>query len=66
MKKHLSGFVPIKFNNAGKILLTVGFICLVAKLASYFTQFTLPNNFLFFGISLIILALYLNFVVGKK
>lgn len=67
MKKHMSGFVPVNYNLAGKILLPLGILLLLTKIISYFTKwFYVTNILIFIGIGFIILSLYLIFVVPKE
>jgi len=62
----MTGFVPVNFKQVGKIILIIGFICLIAKLTSYLTNwFYISNDFFYFGVALLLLSLYLIFVVPK-
>lgn len=63
----MTGFVPIDFRRAGKVLLVIGLICLLLRIVSYITNsFNLSNYILYFGLALILLSLYLIFVVPKE
>jgi len=67
MKKYMPGFVPVNYGKSGKILLAIGFACLIIRLISYFTKwFNISNYFIYFGAGLILLSLYLIFVVPKE
>jgi len=66
-KKHMTGFSPIPFNLAGKILIAVGLILVVIGGFDYLFNWELiPLQVFFFGIGLFILGLYLFFVVPKE
>ncbi|MBU0597356.1 hypothetical protein KJ641_01335 [Patescibacteria group bacterium] len=67
MKKSMTGFVPANFKNAGIILLIIGLITLAIKTVSFLTNwFSSPNYFIYLGLGLIFLGLYLIFVVPKE
>lgn len=63
-----SGFVAINFQLAGKILLVLGTVGLVAVGVSKLTGwFTLPSVVVIFGLVMILASLYLIYVVpGTK
>lgn len=64
MKKYMPGFVPINFKNSGKVISTIGITCLIVRLISFFTGwFSVSNYFVYLGVVLILLSLYLIFVV---
>jgi len=66
-KKHMSGFVPIPFKTAGKILLPISLIMIVIGGFDYFVGLDLiPLSVFFFGLGLLIVCLYLIFVVTKE
>lgn len=62
-----SGFVPIKFHMAGRILLVIGIIGLglvaVSKLTGWYV---LPPAALIFSLVTILVSLYLIFVVPRE
>jgi len=63
----MTGFSPIPFNLAGKILIAVGLILVVIGGFDYLFNWELiPLQVFFFGIGLFILGLYLFFVVPKE
>ena len=67
MKKYMPGFVPVNFNQVGKILLIIGLICAIIKVVSYLTEwFFAPNYLIYIGAGLIVLSRYLMFVVSRK
>ena len=67
MKKHIPGFVPINFNQVGKILLLFGLAGILLKTISNFTKwFYTPNIILFMGISFVILSIYIAKVAPKN
>jgi len=67
MKKHIPGLVPINFKLAGKSMFLIGVISSAYWLVSYFTvQFTLSNNYIYLGIAMILISLYLIFVVPNE
>ena len=62
----MPGFVPVNFNQSGKILLLVGLAFFLAKLISYLTGWFYASNYLIYlGVGLILLSLYLILVVSK-
>lgn len=64
MKKYMPGFVPVNYNIAGKLMIPLGSICVLAKLIAYITNlFEFPTQLLYAGIALIIIGWYLIFVV---
>jgi len=66
MKKYPSGFVPVNFQRAGKLMMVIGFVCLLAMLLGILTgAYSLPYSVLFFGSAFLILGPYLIFVVPK-
>ena len=59
-KKHISGFVPIPFKLAGKILLPVSVLIIVLAGIDYFIDLNLmPIKVFLFGVGLLLLSLYL-------
>ena len=66
MKKYPSGFVPINYQRAGKLMVVIGLVCLLAILLGILTgAYSLPYSVLFFGLAFLILGPYLIFVVPK-
>jgi hypothetical protein len=62
-----SGFVPVKFHLAGRILLIIGIIGLVLIGVSKLTGwYALPPSFLVFSLATILVSLYLIFVVPRE
>lgn len=67
MKKHMSGFVPVNFHGAGKVLFVIGVVCIVVYVLGLFVQIELITNAIFyFGLAALILSIYLLFVVPKE
>jgi hypothetical protein len=67
MKKYMPGFVPVNFEQAGRILLVLGLICLALKAASLLLDwFEISAYILWLGIGSILVGLYLIFVVAKN
>ena len=66
MKKYPAGFVPINFQRAGKIILIVGVLCVLAEGVDILTgAFNFPITVLYFGLACLILGAYLIFMVPK-
>jgi hypothetical protein len=66
-KKHPSGFVPVNFQLAGKILLALGIILIILKGVDYLTCWVmLPNDLFLIGLALIVVSAYLIFIVPKE
>ena len=66
-KKHMSGFVPIPFKSAGKIMFPISLIMIVIGGFDYLAGLDLiPLSVFFFGLGLLIVSLYLIFVVPKE
>ena len=66
MKKYMLGFVPVNFQQVGKILLLIGIVSILIKVLSYFTKwFEAPGSILYTGAMCIIISLYLMYVVPK-
>ena len=62
-----SGFVPIRFALAGRVLLTLGLAVLAAFLISKLTDwFPLDSIFGLVGLFLTIIGLYLIYIVPKE
>ena len=67
MGKQPAGFVLGNFKVAGKLLLIVGIISLLAKGVDYLTGwFSLSNIPLFFGIGCVLFSLYLIYYVAPR
>jgi hypothetical protein len=63
----MSGFVSVKFDLVGKVLLAIGLIFLILKLIAYFTDwFNLSTYFIYLGISFVVLSIYFLSVVREK
>ena len=67
MNKYPGGFVPVNFQMAGKILLIIGVLCVLAKGIDILTgAFNFPSIVLYFGLACLILSAYLILVVPKE
>lgn len=64
---HPSGFVPIPFHLAGKVLCAMGIMGLGIALISRISQwFSLPSGIVYISIAFIVVGLYLIFVVPEE
>jgi len=62
----MPGFVPVNYNKTGKALFVLGLMCLIGKLLDYLTNwFIISNYFLYLGLALVLISLYLIFIVPK-
>lgn len=67
MKKHSSGFVPMNYKLAGKILLPVGAVMLLAWLLDYILGWeVIPFPMLYIGALDVLVSLYLIFLTSKE
>ncbi len=66
-KKPTSGFVPIPFKLAGKVLLPVSLIIIILGASHYLIGLKeIPALILFVGFGLLVISLYLLFLVPKE
>ena len=60
MKKHMPGFVPIKFNKAGVIILVIGVVLLALKFITDTTGWIdISDFFVYLGVGFLFLSFYL-------
>ena len=65
--KYLPGFVPIQFHKSGKILLVIAILLMLARGADYlFSWNAVSNVFLYVGIGVFIISIYLILAVPKE
>jgi len=66
-KKHSSGFVPVQFKLAGKILLPAGIVLVIIEAVDYLVgKDLIPTVVLFVGIGFIVIGLYLLIFVPRE
>ena len=66
-QKHMSGFVPIPYKSAGKILFPLSLIMTLTGGLDWFMSWDLiPLAVSFFGLGLLIISIYLLFVVPRE
>jgi hypothetical protein len=67
MKKHSSGFVPMNYKLAGKILLPIGVVMILVWLIDYFLQWgVIPLPMLYIGALDVLVSCYLIFLTPKE
>lgn len=65
-KKHKSGFVSVNYKIAGKAMLVLATLILIARILELFIITNYVSNIiLFVGISFAIIGIYLVFIVPK-
>ena len=67
VKKHYSGFVPVRFKSLGKILLPISSVMVIIGGLRYLAGWSeIPIAVIFIGLALLLVSLYLIFVVPKE
>jgi len=66
-KRYPSGFVPIPFKSAGKVLFPISLLMIIVGGLDYFMDWAvIPTAVLFVGLGLSVVSLYLIFVVPEE
>ncbi|MFC1663044.1 hypothetical protein ACFL04_02660 [Patescibacteria group bacterium] len=66
-KKYMPGFVPVRYRVTGTILLaTSGIVLVLMAIDAIFGWPSLPTQWWYIGIALMLIGLYLVFVVPKE
>ncbi|MFC1600457.1 hypothetical protein ACFL25_00020 [Patescibacteria group bacterium] len=66
-KKHMTGFAPIDFHLAGRVLFILGVTSTILKGIDYlFGWLNFPNNIFILGLISLFVSIYLIFVVPKE
>jgi len=65
--RNLPGFIPVTYHKVGYVLIAIGFIVTDLKIIDWLIDWgVIPTWFLYFGLALLLLSLYLIRVVPRE